>query len=42
MSDENLNIGSDLDDSKEYDNAIVATEDDGLVLMDGILSCHDA
>lgn len=42
MNDENLNVGSDLDDSIENDNATVAIEDDGLVLMNSVLSCHDA
>lgn len=42
MNDENLNVDSDLDDSIENDNATVAIEDDGLVLMNSVLSCHDA
>lgn len=42
MIDENLNVDSDLDDSIENDNATVAIEDDGFVLMNGVLSCHDA
>lgn len=42
VNDENLNVDSDLDDRIENSNATVAIEDDGLVLMNNVLSCHDA